>query len=62
MNNDGSKETSTDAGTGPIRFMLWIIKCYIHFQILVTGSEREREREREMVRYLNAILNAAGKW
>lgn len=44
MSNEGSKETGTDAGTGPIRFMLWIIKSYIHFQILVTGREREMER------------------
>lgn len=41
MSNDGSKETGTEAGTGLIRFMLRMIKCYIQFQILV--AERGRD-------------------
>lgn len=43
VSNDGSEETGTEAGTGLIRFMPRMIKCYIQFQIL------EAERGREMI-------------
>lgn len=42
MSNDGSEETGTEAGTGLIRFMLRMIKCYIQFS---DSSGRERERD-----------------
>ena len=41
MSNDGNEETGTEAGTGLIRFVLQMIKCYIQFQILVAETGRE---------------------
>ena len=45
MSNDGNEETGTEAGTGLIRFVLQMIKCYIQFQILVAETGREISRK-----------------